>query len=252
MLYKIVVAAFFIAQGADALKIGASINRRGALAQCASAAVTLTPLAAFAELKRPEDAELYKRADSGKLTAARAIERAKVGDLADGSSATCSELDALIAVDREAVEFEKEKLEAMGGSDAAQQKVVADTEAKLQNQINKLKAVRKDKGCATAGANLKQATDFDVYKRADEGSLTSARVIERAKKGQLVDGSGATCAELEKIIAVDKKAIKFEKDKLDALGSAADPAVKKSVDEAEKAIEQQVKKLESLKTSKKC
>merc|ERR1711924_585393 len=48
------------------------------------------------------------------------------------------------------------------------------------------------------------------------GTLTSARVIERAKKGQLVDGSGATCDELEKLIAVDKKAIKFEKDKLEA------------------------------------
>merc|ERR1719271_1648127 len=172
---------------------------------------------------------------------------AKAGDLADGSSATCSELDALIAVDREAVEFEKEKLDATGG-DA---KVKA-TEAKLQSQIDKLKVVRKNKGCDSAGANLKQSGDFDVYKRAAEGTLTSARVIERAKKGQLVDGSGASCAELEKIIAVDKKAIKFEKDKLDALGSSADPALKKIVAEAEDAIESQIKKLESLKSAKSC
>ena len=33
---------------------------------------------------------------------------------------------------------------------------------------------------------------------------------------QLVDGSGASCSEIEKIISVDQKAIKFEKDKLDA------------------------------------
>ena len=36
-----------------------------------------------------------------------------------------------------------------------------------------------------------------------------ARVIERAKTGKLVDGSGATCSELERIINVDKKAIKL-------------------------------------------
>merc|ERR1711988_914708 len=112
--------------------------------------------------------------------------------------------------------------------------------------VDKLKVVRKNKGCESAGANLKQASDFDVYKRADEGTLTSARVIERAKAGTLVDGSGASCSELERIIAVDKKAIKFEKDKIEALGSAADPKVKASVEEAEKAIEKQIKKLEGL------
>merc|ERR1712118_422428 len=124
---------------------------------------------------------------------------------------------------------------------------MGDVADKLQAQVDQLKKKRLDKGCGSAGANLKQSSDFDVYKRADEGTLTSARVIERAKKGQLVDGSGASCAELEKIIAVDKKAIKFEKDKLDALGSSADPALKKIVAEAEEAIESQIKKLESLK-----
>ena len=207
----------------------------------------LVPLAAFADLKRAEDAAIYERADKGTLNAARAIERAKVGDLADGSSATCAELDALIAVDREAIEFEKEKAEA--GADAKKMKAVED---KLQAQVNKLKKIRLDKGCSTAQANLKQATDFDVYKRADEGQLTAARVIERAKKGQLVDGSGATCAELEKIIAVDKKAIKFEIDKIDALGAKADPATVKMVKDAEAAIEAQVKKLQGLQGAKKC
>merc|ERR1711988_262593 len=104
--------------------------------------------------------------------------------------------------------------------------------------VDKLKVVRKNKGCESAGANLKQASDFDVYKRADEGTLTSARVIERAKQGTLVDGSGASCLELERIITVDKKAIKFEKDKLEALGRAANPQ-RKLVKETEEAIEQQ-------------
>merc|ERR1719311_62675 len=137
-------------------------------------------------------------------------------------------------------------------TDAKEKAKVKATSDKLQKQVDKLKAVRKNKGCGSAGANLKQASDFDVYKRADEGQLTSARVIERAKKGQLVDGSGATCSELEKIIAVDKKAIKFEKDKLEAMGSDVDPATKKVVAEAEAAIETQVKKLDALRKTKGC
>merc|ERR1712216_190903 len=118
-----------------------------------------------------------------------------------------------IAVDREAVEYEKEKLEALGGSNAAVAKTVKETEDKLQAQINKLKVIRKDKGCATAGANLKKASDFEVYKRADEGKLSIARTVQRAKE-----------------------------DKLEAQGDKVDPAEKKMVAETEKAIEEQLKK----------
>lgn len=88
------------------------MTRRTAVAKAASALPFLAAMPAFAELKRAEDAEIYARADAGKLNAARAIERAKAGDLVDGSSATCAELDALIGVDREAIEFEKDKVEA--------------------------------------------------------------------------------------------------------------------------------------------
>merc|ERR1712070_998603 len=167
----------------------------------------------------------------GKLNAARAIERAKTGDLVDGSSATCAELDALIEVDREAIDFEKQKLE---------------------DQLVNLRKIRADKGCSTAQANLKQATDFEVYKRADSESLNAARVIDRARSGKLVDGSGATCSELEKIIAVDKKAVQFEKDKLEAMGAKADPKEKKIVAEAEAAISKQIDRLSKLKASKAC
>merc|ERR1719453_2944893 len=180
------IAAALLVSSGEALNLNtAAMGRRAAVAK----AVPLVAAPAFA-LVRAEDAAIYERADKGKLNAARAIERAKQGDLVDGSSATCAELDALIAVDREAVEFEKDKVDARFGSD----------KAKVQAQIDKLKKIRKEKGCETAGANLKQATDFEVYKRADEGVLNSARVIERAKAGKLVDGSGATCSELEKII----------------------------------------------------
>ena len=79
-----------------------------------------------------------------------------------------------------------------------------------------------------------------------------ARVIERAKTGKLVDGSGASINELSRIIAIDKKAVQFEKDKLEAQGSKADPAEKKIVLEAEKAIEKQLVKLAGLQKSKGC
>ena len=55
-----------------------------------------------------------------------------------------------------------------------------------------------------------------------------------------MDGSGATCNELTKIIAVDKKAVKFEKDKIEAMGSKAKPADVKMVAEAEKLVEEQL------------
>lgn len=128
--------------------------------------------------------------------------------------------------------------------------VLQETEDKLQLQVNKLVKVRKQKECPSA--NLKKKTDFDVYKRADEGGLTSARVIQRAKDGQLVDGSGATCDELAKIIVVDKKALQFEKDRLDAMGDKAKPADKKTVAEVEVLIEEQLKKLAVKQADKGC
>merc|ERR1740130_1199584 len=109
MLYKTLVAAFVVSSG-DALRIDGVNTRRAAIA---SSALSLVPLAAFAELKQAGDADIYARADAGKLNAARVIERAKTGDLVNGSSATCDELDRLIAVDREAIEFELEKIEDM-------------------------------------------------------------------------------------------------------------------------------------------
>lgn len=245
MLFKTIIAAFVVSSG-DALRMDGLNTRRAAIASTASA---MMPLAAFAVT----DAEIYQRADQGKLNAARAIERAKTGDLADGKGATCDELDALIAVDREAVAFEKDKLATIGSDgsdDDGVAMVVQQTEDRLQQQIFKLQKRKKEKECP--GVKLKKASDFQVYKRADEGALSSARVIQRAKDGELVDGSSATCAELEKIITVDKKAVKFEKDKLEAMGDKAKPADVKSVAEAEKAIEAQLVKLAGKQAEKGC
>ena len=130
---------------------------------------------------QPVNAFRPQRADEGSLNAARAIQRAKTGELVDGASATCAELDELIRVDREAVVFEKDKIGARFTKD---KKSVQTTEEERQAQSTRLKKIRKKKGCSTSGANLQQATDFEVYKRADEDTLNAARVIERAKAGE--------------------------------------------------------------------
>lgn len=276
MLCKTIIAAFVVASG-DALRID-GLNTRRAVIGTAASALSLVPLAAFAEeekLKKAGDADIYARADDGKLSAAKvrtllsiqrpkgrstlapaipcvaslllfnaslyrsqAVERTKAGDLADGSSADCDQLDSLISVDRKAVDSEKK-----AGEDPK-------TKEKLQAQINKLDSLRKQKGCASAGANLKQAGDFDVYERADEGSLNSARVIERAREGKLVDGTGASLKELSRIISVDKKAIQLEKEKIEALGEKASKEDKKKLEASEKLIAAQIKKLENLRRQK--
>ena len=63
MLYKTIIAAFVVSSG-DALRIDGLNTRRAAIASAASA---MMPLAAFAI----SDADIYKRADEGKLNAAR-------------------------------------------------------------------------------------------------------------------------------------------------------------------------------------
>ena len=70
-------------------------------------------------MRSPPNPSLRAPRSEGKLNAARAIERAKTGDLVDGSSATCAELDKLLETDREAIEFEKEKVDARFGGDKA-------------------------------------------------------------------------------------------------------------------------------------
>merc|ERR1712086_1157928 len=86
---------------------------------------------------------------------------------------------------------------------------------------------------------LKQAGDADVYIRADQGKLTNKGAIERASKGQLVDGSTATCAELNQIMDVDRASLKIEKNLLQFM---KDPAEIKKVQDVEQALEKQMTK----------
>ena len=72
----------------------------------------------------------------------------QAGKLVDGSSATCSELEKIIRVDKEAIRYELDKLEVMP-NDPEQKKIVADAEKAIEAQIVKLNAKRREKSCFT-------------------------------------------------------------------------------------------------------
>ena len=95
---------------------------------------------------------------------------------------------------------------------------------------------------------LKQAGDADVYIRADQGKLTNKGAIERASKGQLVDGSTATCTELNQIMDVDRASLKIEKNLLQFM---KDPAEIKKVQDVEQALEKQIERLDGILEKKK-
>merc|ERR1719379_2756787 len=98
------------------------------------------------------------------------------------------------------------------------------------------------RGLEVSVVKYKQASDAEVYKRADEGKLTKTYVATRAEKGLLVDGSGATCTELSRILDVDRSALADEKLKLERVSSGknVDPAEVKTVTDGVQKLEQQV------------
>ena len=93
-----IVACTLLAISNDAFKVCPVLTRRGLMAKAAAASVALSPLAALAELKKASDADVYARANGGQLTAERVVERLKKGELVDGSSASCGELERLIGM----------------------------------------------------------------------------------------------------------------------------------------------------------
>tara|TARA_B110001452_G_scaffold148690_1_gene123788 strand:+ start:2857 stop:4182 length:1326 start_codon:yes stop_codon:yes gene_type:complete len=103
------------------------------------------------------------------------------------------------------------------------------------------------KGLTVNFVQLKQASDAEVYIRADEGKLTNKGVIERASSGKLVEGSGATCAELDQIMNVDRATIKVEQN---LLKNMKDPEVIAKTEALEQSLERQVERLEGLKKAK--
>merc|ERR1719281_1106343 len=104
------------------------------------------------------------------------------------------------------------------------------------------------KGLEVSVVKYMKAADADVYKRADDGKLTARYVESRAVKGEFVDGSGATCAELKRIINADRSALSDEKKKLARMSAtrAYDPEQMKVVE----ALEKQVERLEGVQAAK--
>ena len=104
------------------------------------------------------------------------------------------------------------------------------------------------KGVEVNFVQLKQASDAEVYARADQGKLTIESVIERAETNTLVDGSGATCAELTDINNLNRATIRVQ-EKLRK--SATDPEEIKKIEDIEQKLEKQVAKLEKTLAAKK-
>ena len=96
---------------------------------------------------------------------------------------------------------------------------------------------------AAFAQELKQASDAIVYARAAEGTLTPARVIERAQEGTLVVGDGASRAELERIIAVDREALQLERATLAGLSGREYEEEKKVVARLEATLQAQLSRL---------
>jgi hypothetical protein len=109
--------------------------------------------------KKGADAEVYKRVDQGKLTKTYVAARAEKGEFVDGSGATCSELQGVIAVDRSALLDQQRKLSRMSGlekmSEAGQEqmKIVADLEKQV-GRLEGLQAEKRAKGCNDELARL--------------------------------------------------------------------------------------------------
>lgn len=218
------------------LRVNFEATTRRAAIGAAASILPLGPLAALAvQLPNPATQVVESEAKTMRMV---------------DSSWSCSEIDQLIVVDREAEQFQLDKLNLLADEEASSAglKTLEESRKAIRTQISTLEKQKKINGCF---GNLRKKSDAEVYARADGGSLTAARVIERAKKGELVDGSSATCKELADIIEIDKKAIKFERDRLDALGQAGNEAEIRTVERIENSIKNQIEKLEKLRTTKK-
>lgn len=244
-----VVRAAIVVAVAGALRIDAAVSRRAAIG-IVSSAMTVGPLAARAELNKASDAAVYERAYEGTLAVTKVIERARVDDFVDGSGATCQELKTVLAIDKQAVEFETRKLEGMGKSASpADVKKVQTTQARIEAQVARLESLTNERDCKD---------DFDVYNRASSNDLKYFRVIERAKNGDLVSGESATCAELDALIKIDEEAVVYEKAKYRRLMSSksvptfAKESAGQRVIESEAAIAKQVSRLSAIKAKKGC
>jgi hypothetical protein len=117
----------------------------------------------FVQLKQKSDAEVYIRADQGKLTTKGAINRAESDALVDGSGGTCSELQQIINVDRAALDVEKKLCKGL--KDPVVIEKVQKVEQKLENQIDRLEKIlaqKQARGCKDDKARLAPSTGYPL------------------------------------------------------------------------------------------
>ena len=117
----------------------------------------------FVRLKQAGDADVYIRADQGKLTNKGVIERASTGELVDGSTATCVEITQIMEVDRATLKIEKKLLKGM--KDPEQIKKVEVVEQALEKQVerlDKLLVAKTTKGCNDDKARIGRSTGYPV------------------------------------------------------------------------------------------
>jgi len=117
----------------------------------------------FVKYKKASDADVYIRADQGKLTIKGALNRASTGELVDGSSATCAEVSSVLDIDRATIKIEEKLLKGM--KDPEQIKKVEDIKQALENQVERLEkqlVAKGTKGCNDDKAKLARSTGFPV------------------------------------------------------------------------------------------
>ena len=117
----------------------------------------------FVRLKQAGDADVYIRADQGKLTNKGVIERASTGELVDGSTASCAEITQIMEVDRATLKIEKKLLKGM--KDPEQIKKVEVVEQALEKQVerlDKLLVAKTTKGCNDDKARIGRSTGYPV------------------------------------------------------------------------------------------
>ncbi len=159
------LAASIKAGGAPKLKILNLAGNRGLTEQdrraLTSARNGLT--VNFVQLKQKSDAEVYIRADQGKLTNKGVIERASTDTLVDGSEGTCAELKEILRVDRSTIKIEQNLLRNM--KDPEQIAKSQEIEQKLEKQVerlDKLLLAKQTKGCNDDKAKLAASSGYPL------------------------------------------------------------------------------------------
>jgi len=197
-------------------------RRMALLSSCSMAALAvLTPaMPVSAEDIEPVLDGIVERAQRGQLSSAKVMERARQNALVDDGSAnslSCEILDQLVRVDQSACDASASSLKALQGRRKSDDPIeeaearaslteLQTIKARIDKQIKRLLSLEEQKGCLDAVATYDRAKILD---RAKYGTLSTDRVIQRARVKQLVPVEDPTlgCDALDALRKVDRKAL---------------------------------------------